>query len=617
MPSSKKSRGKQRGNKDADLERMKRAVVERGHFGRPQQSIGTLLSAEKIINEVGNCDDFMTTFVTDKIMEFGGDTHVFQQELLDKGLVTTIFSLLNQCGEISFPGLLNKVNGDLRSPLMWVHFLMEACDINDDWALQIAENIGPFINCMCNDRSRLLFKSREYWHKNIMALTGLLLDLLGRDRASNILLQNKVLVESIIQWNFWATHRLDIFEEAKILLEGDLEFTVHDNDFVRSVRGLLKCVLVDDRNGFFEDRSALGVIGETPAVNREHDPTCKVSFAVGVIHLLKEERSEWYFTILNNLICRADCVDKTIIREVIDYGLNFTTSCDEAVRVLRLILGCITTGSGNKIPSDSRVAVAIKAGLIQLCLDLTTKFLQDKGAISFLECILKHCYRVSLHKKSARAIGELRAYIVEELACCNCEASGSNKDVNLVTQMIQCITDLNTILCPQCDEQIARSNIYLCNGCKRTAYCSNECQAKAWHGSWHEHMCKMGKTTLTQKSAEDLKTNMYMAQKSILLRHKDTILAQLSSLETELRDSLVLFDLRQCPPVIDVRSHNDVDFPIEDYQKIGGSRLVLGACISSELNRDTVPGDIVVFHFFHVIRGDNETSRVTDLVHCT
>ena len=97
--------------------------------------------------------------------------------------------------------------------------------------MQITKNIGPLVNCMCNDMKRQFFKSNTYWRKCIVGFVQLISDITRLCLAPNsnveassserkvvldILLQHEGLLTSIVQWRFWRTERPDIFRELQI-----------------------------------------------------------------------------------------------------------------------------------------------------------------------------------------------------------------------------------------------------------------------------------------------------------------------------------------------------------------------------------------------------------------
>jgi len=54
-----------------------------------------------------------------------------------------------------------RVGGDLESPVMWIKVLLFGAVHVESCKLQIAQNIGPLVNCFCNDTERLFFIGRR------------------------------------------------------------------------------------------------------------------------------------------------------------------------------------------------------------------------------------------------------------------------------------------------------------------------------------------------------------------------------------------------------------------------------------------------------------------------
>lgn len=81
----------------------------------------------------------------------------------------------------------------------------------------------------------------------------------------------------------------------------------------------------------------LKLVGTTPIVSKDYDSTCMVSFVAGLIkHMKTNEWEDTYFDALSSLIVDAGCVDKSVIAEMIDWGLNYVTDLNDALTVSRL-----------------------------------------------------------------------------------------------------------------------------------------------------------------------------------------------------------------------------------------------------------------------------------------
>ena len=105
------------------------------------------------------------------------------------------------------------------------------------------------------------------------------------------------------------------------------------NSGVITVASLMKVSRIEGTNIFqMDDQLAMkiiGIIGCTPIRNKDYDPGCMISFVGGMINGLKSfgDKNKCLFTILQ-FIENADCVDKGIITEIIDFGINHTKAND-------------------------------------------------------------------------------------------------------------------------------------------------------------------------------------------------------------------------------------------------------------------------------------------------
>ena len=171
---------------------------------------------------------------------------------------------------------------------------------------------------------------------------------------------------------------------------------------------------------------------------------------------------------LDEVFATADCVDKDVITEVVDFGLNYTSDYDMvAFRVANISNNMILEEtnlsnqhvrsenkyilSGFCIQSDTRIAWAIRAGLIEMCLNFIKHFGGHSSFermftdYSFYHCIhdvLQSTYYVQLHTKSSKAIRHIRQQIEEKLVPLegNITITNSTKCKKLL-DMVRCILD--------------------------------------------------------------------------------------------------------------------------------------------------------------------------------
>ena len=108
------------------------------------------------------------------------------------------------------------IGGNLKSPTTWIQIIGSAV-INDDCDLdKIIQNIGPLVRCMCNDTTRLFFKSNKHWTEAISIFAELILHMIDFcNNVDTIFRQHEGLLSTIIQWGFWdEEYRPDIAKEV-------------------------------------------------------------------------------------------------------------------------------------------------------------------------------------------------------------------------------------------------------------------------------------------------------------------------------------------------------------------------------------------------------------------
>ena len=140
--------------------------------------------------------------------------------LEDSGILSVVLNFLKRCEEETFDKVISDVGGNLKTPTTWIKIIGSAV-LNDDRDIEnIVQNIGPLIRCMCNDTTRLFFKSNKHWTEAISIFAELISNMIFNINAYepditniNTLFQNGLLT-SIVQWGFWDEEfRPDIAKE--------------------------------------------------------------------------------------------------------------------------------------------------------------------------------------------------------------------------------------------------------------------------------------------------------------------------------------------------------------------------------------------------------------------
>ena len=79
------------------------------------------------------------------------------------GILSTALRFLKRCEDDTFVKVMLDIGGgNLTSPQAWVRILMKAEAQEESCRLRVAQSIGPLVRCMCNDTTRLFFKSNKY-----------------------------------------------------------------------------------------------------------------------------------------------------------------------------------------------------------------------------------------------------------------------------------------------------------------------------------------------------------------------------------------------------------------------------------------------------------------------
>jgi len=389
------------------------------------------------------------------------------------------------------------------------------------------------------------------------------------------------LLKSTLQWSFW-DYRSDIVKEIsdeELLGVRDL-----GNAIIR-VAVVASNYLRDETGAVTEKgKTLMDIIGTTPIVSKDYDPNCKVTFVEGYMRHLKKTKKveEWdsseTTTILH--IVDAGYIDKGVISEVIDLGLRYVSGHQSACFVAGISHDMIyreikietNESAENDLLSesqhrlgmlnDTRVAFAIRAGLVEMCLSFIGRFGVDDSLYDYIHRTLTGIYSISLHSKSAKAIRSKRHDIEEKLGT----TIVSNNESKKLLEMVRCILDINGSYCCRCNRSLTKTEVLQCNGCGRMTYCSRACQKEDWLNGGHKIACC--KSYTDEKSGQfqgrawpsvipnnerdtsklkELETNLNMIQLKLFRDHSETILSQAKALGIPLCDCIVSFDLSECP----------------------------------------------------------------------
>ena len=168
-------------------------------------------------------------YVTDVLASY----EVADFSLKDSGVLSVVLDFLKSCECESFSTLVLRANtneklkqpvasSNLKTPSLWIEILNRATRQEPSCMLQIAENIGPLVRCMCNDMERVFFKSSKHWREGIDSFVRLIYNIIytcwdnsaDKKIVQTLFQKNEGLLTSIIQWGHWEEkNRPDITRE--------------------------------------------------------------------------------------------------------------------------------------------------------------------------------------------------------------------------------------------------------------------------------------------------------------------------------------------------------------------------------------------------------------------
>ena len=251
------------------------------------------------------------------------------------------------------------------------------------------------------------------------------------------------------------------------------------------------------------------------------------------------------------------------------------------------------TSQDMSYPCDTRTAFAIRAGLVEMCLDFACFRLDESAALlDEIEHLLKVVHAISFHKKTCKAIRHKKGDIEKKLIRLEDYTDISNNPISItnnpkckrILDMVRYIIDMNGSYCCRCNKSLRKTEVKLCNGCGCMVYCSETCQEEDWLNGHSITCCKISPELSGQfqgrllpeeipsdeRAADKLKEleiNITMIQLKLFLDHSETILNQVKDLGIPLCDCAVGFDLSECPPLVLTKSYIDwLDTP--ELQKV-------------------------------------------------
>ena len=186
------------------------------------------------------------------------------------------------------------------------------------------------------------------------------------------------------------------------------------------------------------------------------------------------------FVVLHRLVAIADCVDKGVISEVFGLGINFTYDSERALGVAdisRSMLLRWNSEINSSQPCDTRIAFAIRTGLVEMCLNFIERFREDtsfndkdeednsvedseKSLFCHIQIIFNLVYWLSLHKKTEKAIRHQKVSIEELVRLQQNTSITNNIKCRELLEKISATLDTNGSYCCRCNKSLSRTEGY-------------------------------------------------------------------------------------------------------------------------------------------------------------
>ena len=286
------------------------------------------------------------------------------------------------------------------------------------------------------------------------------------------------------------------------------------------------CKGVDDKGQetYLEERldeaemKQLSEIGFKVIVNEVYDPNCDITFMAGLLDLIKVSdptaKQIWYYML--NEMATSGCVDSRVLNRAVCHGSKSALDQIDATMLPEVLFRLLhKIPPGDKLlppmPDDARYAVAIDAGLLQVCMEMLLRFrlLYNNDLFRRFLAIIHGTSAIAFHPKTQKALARLDK---AELRCIlsKPELHNLGRTNELCDKMFGTIAffakdiapfkgprpDFGGVLavlepvCSSCSKELGKGAIKRCGQCKRRIYCSRECQSNDWKNG-HKKECKL------------------------------------------------------------------------------------------------------------------------------
>jgi len=510
----------------------------------------TKLSPTEVVEAIRSGDKIITRAAARMQTQNEATEIVYREKLYEAGIIDALLHFLSMC-EGPFASVDLSINSNQRifKPCHWVHLLNTMTKINlgkGRFNMQIVNNLGPLIKCMCDTKKRELFESKAQWYGSLDSFVRILGNVMQDADAGGVLLKIDGVFDMLLQCIFIKDCRLDIVKEMKQadyelapdfddggvlnkIAENAQTLILQMNHEHRGVRGVRS--FTNDDGKYFK------AMATTPIISSTTNGFCSTTPFVHLIaQKLKKNDKETRGFCLGTLMMLAQATknegttDKEVIINVMNFALNSVGSFEDAMLITMTIFSILQprTGVFTKV-SDTRVAAAISSGLLELCIDFAVRYGEhtdphpntEDHMITNLWHLASSAHVTALHKRSFKAINGRRSSIQKALSdlvtgknmylpagdqmdrssvASTSENTfiigwenkypGRNARCSEIIQSVKAALFLSTTSCCQCLKTIRNSAVKRCSNCQRTVYCSRECQVNHWKTGGHKWDCK-------------------------------------------------------------------------------------------------------------------------------
>ena len=511
------------------------------------------------------------------------------EALMEIDIPNAILRFLGQCeGQLTVRlggGVKDITSGERNKlPHLWMDILtlmlrFDVCP--KDTRLVIAKSIGPLVRCMINDEKRQVFQSKNIWYNSLASFFCLVDRLVQTTEGRFTITSYEGLLPFIAQACCWNISRKDIVIAAAWF---QLDSSISDACYEAQ-----RVIYYVVQETFIEDAKIgdVDLIASTPVLSNESD--CTESVIVGFIRMMIKQDDHILLQCTVENLLLLGYVDARVITELIKCGrqsLSIETS-NSVMSMALTILG-LDDNTHNQL-SDSRYSVAIRSGLLELCVHASRTC--DQEILSSLEELAKGLYTVAMHKKTSRALREKRSEILSALDALNKISPPYHERIS---PLINDSLEFGTSTCCNCMKTFHQKDLLFCAECKVECYCSVSCQSQSWN-TGHKGCCKkiseyidmlrsIGVSKADIKRYTTLENNLMMAGCRFVKNNAEEILNAVKKKQCDILGATVLIDYRQAPAVIYVR--NDDHEPCAGTLKFAFTSLVLYGFIPKATGQD-------------------------------